>query len=1179
MVDIDADNRPEILTADESCRVIAFEHDGTFKWRAAQAIPIPTHQCWVSISVADLDRNGSLEIVAGRAVYNTSGTLLWTGAASHFGGSVGAQSVLADLDLDGNLEVIVGATAYRANGSIYWDRSSTFADAFVAVANLDNDPQAEVVFKPRLAFDTVALEHDGTTKWTSPWTVSSGGAPIIGNFDADPEPEIGIAGFNEYRVYEANGTIKYTLPIFDDSSGVTSATLFDFNNDGSAELVFADQTQFYIWRGSDGAELFKTTRYHSTAVESPIVADVDADGHADIVVGRTNYLASLAQGLVVYRGGDNNWANTRRIWSQPSYSITHVLDNLTVPTLFTPNWQTPGLNNFRLNTFLPGTESPTAAPDLTISFLRRTDTDFPAKTILSARAGNGGGTSAPSARVRFTLGSGGPTLCESDSGVALPPGAYQDVSCEWTLPSTGTQNIVAVIDPVNLINEGNESNNTAGASLVIGLGPQITVDDTTIRSRDAAIDLKWTPLSGAVSYNIYRRSATGSYALHRAAVTTANGSFADTGLTNNSVYWYNVRWLNAQGVESPLGTEGSAMPIPRTQRNDTAPTILSTPSTRARTGQQWRYLPNVSDPDAGDTKLFALVTAPTGLSINAATGEMLFTPGSNQAGLHRVLWSVTDSRSRVTSQGFNLFVETQVLNSPPVITSSAITSGNVGRSYSYALRATDPDAGDLLTYSLDAGPSGLTIHPSTGLLSWIPSAAQLGAHNVTARVRDLAGLFALQSFTIQVTNTNRQPIITSSAPTSVLVNNTYSYSPTASDPDGDPLSWAIVSGPSTATIQTASGLLLFTPTVTGPVNFTIRASDPIGGSAAQSFTVQVNAIANANPVFTSVPLTAVDLNAQYSYQATASDPDNNPLVFSLVSGPSGLSVSSTGLVQWTPTSTGLFAVSIRVQDNNGGSAVQSFNITVGPEDTTPPAITFNSPAPNASVNSDTTITGSISDTNLVSWRVEYQVPGAATWTLLNSGTAPVSNGVLGVLPVSGLSDNPYNVRVSAFDRRQGFARTLPLRVEAGLVRLGAFTLTSIDMRIPALQMPLDIQRVYDSTKPYSNDFGSGWALGFSNFDLRVDAAFNAFLNLPNGRRVSFQFTPTQDNPLFPTLTNSYTPPSGVYDKLENLDCPQFLGGSQGLLCLGGLTPFQQYAPATGASLPRTASHTPSGIAQ
>lgn len=1162
IADIDLDGRPEILTFDESCKVIAFEHDGTFKWRAANSVLTSLFgTCWSSVSVADLSKNGSPRIIAGKFVYDANGTLLWSGSASHLGGAAGANAAVADIDLDGNLDIVAGATAYRANGTLLWDRSASFNDSTVAIGNLDADPQAEIVLKPRIGFDLIVLEHDGTTKWTAPWNVIHAGMPTIGNFDSDPQPEIGVAGADEYRVYEANGTLKWSKPIDDGSSGMTSASIFDFDNDGSVEVVFADQSSFYIWRGSDGTELFKTPRIHATAIELPVVADVDADGHADIVVPRTNYLGNFAQGIVVYRGGGNNWANTRRLWNQPVYSINHINDNLTVPASFTPNWLVSGFNNFLVNAFLPGTASPNSAPDLTISSIRRTDNEFPAKTLLTARVGNGGGTTAQSSLTRFTLGAGGPTLCQTSTTILLAPGQYQDVTCEWLSPTAGTQNIVAAVDPLNAINEGNETNNTSAATLVIGLGPVSTVDDLTVRSRDAAIDLKWTPVPAAVSYNIYRRTATGTYSLLRAAYVNSLGAFADTALTNNTVYWYNVRWLNAQGVESPIGTEGSAMPIARTQRGDTAPTITSTPSTRARTLTQYSYLPAVSDPDPGDTKAFALIESPTGLTINPTTGQILFTPTALQGGTHRVLWQVTDSRSRITSQGFNLFVETQIINLAPIIISSAITTANVGRNYTATVRATDPDAGDLITYSLDTAPSGLSIHPSTGLLIWLPALNQLGPQSVTVRARDIMGFAATQSFQINVTNPNRQPTITSTPPTSVIVNNTLSYVATATDPDsGETLTWSIVTAPAGATINASSGQLLFTPTATGPINFNIRVTDLIGASSTQAFTVQVNAVANANPVFTSVAPTVADVNGLYAYQATATDPDNNPLFFSLVSGPSGMTVSATGLVQFTPTATGSAPVTLRVQDGLGGSATQSFVITINPEDNTPPTITYSSPSVNAIVSTDATIIGSVTDPNLVSWKLEYQATGTSAWTLINSGTTPVVNGALGVLPVSRLANNPYTLRVTAFDRRQGFALPLPVRVDAGQVRLGAFTLTNVDLRVPALQMPIEIRREYDSTRPYSNDFGQGWALGFSNFDLRVDAGFNVFLTMPNGRRVSFQFAPIQTNPLFPALTNNYAPPPGHYDKLENLDCADFFGGAQGFLCVTGLTPFQQYAP-------------------
>ncbi len=346
--DIDLDGRPEIVTMDEACQVIVFEHDGAFKWRGSVSV-VTAARCYGSPTIADLNRDGSPEIVAGRRVYSSSGTLLWTGTAQN-GGPWGPLSVAADIDGSGNLEVVAGPTAYDANGAIVYDRSSTYGEAYPAVANLDADPQAEIIFKPRSGTAMVVLEHDGTTKWAVPWVETGGGPPTVGNFDSDPEPEIGVAGSVTFRVYEANGTLKWSNPIIDSSSGVTSATLFDFDNDGITEVVFADQEYLYIWRGSDGAELFRTARVSNTAIDMPVVADVDGDGHADIIAPRSG-IGAGEQGIVTYRGIGLNWANTRRLWNQSAYSITNVLDDLRIPQTFTPNWLVPGLNNFRLNSF------------------------------------------------------------------------------------------------------------------------------------------------------------------------------------------------------------------------------------------------------------------------------------------------------------------------------------------------------------------------------------------------------------------------------------------------------------------------------------------------------------------------------------------------------------------------------------------------------------------------------------------------------------------------------------------------------------------------------------------------------------------------------------------------------------------------------------------------------------
>ncbi len=74
--------------------------------------------------------------------------------------------------------------------------------------------------------------------------------------------------------------------------------------------------------------------------------------------------------------------------------------------------------------------------------------------------------------------------------------------------------------------------------------------------------------------------------------------------------------------------------------------------------------------------------------------------------------------------------------------------------YTYDVEATDPD-GDALTYSLDAAPTGMTINPATGLISWPVTPGEAGEHNVVVRVTDPDGAFHTQSYTLRIIDPNK----------------------------------------------------------------------------------------------------------------------------------------------------------------------------------------------------------------------------------------------------------------------------------------------------------------------------------------------------------------------------------------------------------------------------------------
>ncbi len=1158
IADIDADGRPELITIDPFLRLLVLEHDGTLKWRSTQAVDGNA----TGVIAADLDRNGTIELIAGRNVFSSTGTRLWRGTAARGLGYAGhIASAVADLDLDGNLEVIAGPTAYRADGSIYWNKLNTPAtllDGPVAIANFDSDPNPEILIRPYGNNLVYLLEHDGTIKWSVSHAIHQtwGGQPAIGDVDGDGQPEFGIVDRFNYILYETDGSIKWSIPIFETTSGVTSSVIFDLNNDGSSEIIYADQQKFYILRGSDGFILNQFPHGSTTAGEGPSVADIDLDGHADILVVADIPLSGTGPGLRAYTGLNNNWANTRPVWNQDGFTITNVNDNLTIPTITTPNWLTPGLNNFRTNGFLPNSViQPNSAPDISVSLLRRLDANFPASTSLLARIGNGGSLPAPINRVEFRNGVGGPLLGALNTTRILNPGEYEDLAVTWLNPPSGQFNLVVTADTTNLIVEGSETNNQHAAQLIIGQGPFVTIDDLLPRAKDSGADLKWTPIPGAVSYNIYRRTPTGASTLLRGALITTTGAFSDQPLTNNSTYFYEVRWLNSLGQESRTGTESSVTPIPRTQRGDTPPSILTAPPTRGRTEAAYVYTPTVADPDPAEVLTWQITGAPAGMT-QSPTGRLNWLPGAGQGGTYRISITVRDTRSRTATQTFTLFIETQIVNTPPQLISTPLSSANVGRIYSYAVRATDADAGDILTYLLDNGPSGMTLNSTTGLIQWTPTAQ--GAFPVVLRVRDLSGATATQSFTINTQNLNRGPAFTSIPPTTANANSTYNYIPAATDPDaGDTIAFALLSAPTGMTLNPTTGVILWTPNTSqvGAHPISIEARDNIGAIATQSWTIVVASAVSVNspPVIFSEAVTQGRTNQPYAYDMNAFDPEGTTITYSLVTFPAGATINaSTGLISWTPqpSQVGPQAFIARAQDLQGAAALQNFTVTV--IDIPPATFELISPSVGTDLNRPVNIVATITDPNAggpsLTWTVVLKKPGVLDRQLA-TGTGTITAASIATIDPTLLANDAYTVVVTITKGFESIVRELPYTV-SGNLKLGQFTATIKDLTIPFVGVPLNITRIYDSIDTRSSDFGAGWRLGL--FGSVVDAptetplqgitpGAKVYVTTPDGRRVGFRFTPSAPSFLFPNVvTPAFTPDPGVFDKLDVPETSVFL---------------------------------------
>src|SRR5690606_19335122 len=150
------------------------------------------------------------------------------------------------------------------------------------------------------------------------------------------------------------------------------------------------------------------------------------------------------------------------------------------------------------------------------------------------------------------------------------------------------------------------------------------------------------------------------------------------------------------------------------------------------------------------------------------------------------------------------------------------------------------------------------------------------------------------------------------------------------------LTWAIVTGPEGAMIDGGTGVLLYTPTTVGQVTFTIEVSDLLGAYARQTFDVAIGAVANTPPVFTSTPVTTAEVDTLYAYAVHAEDPDGDAVAYTLLAGPSGMTLAPGGVLYWSPGggAGASVQVSVRAADPHGGAATQTFEIAVAPIDAT-----------------------------------------------------------------------------------------------------------------------------------------------------------------------------------------------------------------------------------------------------
>ncbi len=348
-----------------------------------------------------------------------------------------------------------------------------------------------------------------------------------------------------------------------------------------------------------------------------------------------------------------------------------------------------------------------------------------------------------------------------------------------------------------------------------------------------------------------------------------------------------------------------------------------------------------NDPD-GDALAFAGSNLPSGATLTDnmnSTATFAWMPAAAQTGAFpKVTVTVTDKGSPPQSATAQFTITVVDGNQPPVLAPIGARTASPGVPLAFQATATDPNPADTLTFSGGNLPAGAALTPA-GAFSWTPAGGLTGSFPVTVTVTDSGAPPQTDSetFNITVGGVNQPPVMAPIGARTVAEGQLLAFTASASDADGNALTFTGTNLPVGATLSPA-GAFGWTPDFTqaGSYGVTITVSDG-ASTAAEKFTITVGDV-NRPPVLAPSPIgdRTVAAGQSLTIAITASDPDGGALSFGSANLPSGATLAPNGAnaasFKWTPTAAqaGSYPnVSIAVSDGDLSDA-EMFTITVTP---------------------------------------------------------------------------------------------------------------------------------------------------------------------------------------------------------------------------------------------------------
>ncbi|MBQ4864775.1 tandem-95 repeat protein, partial [Pseudoalteromonas sp. MMG013] len=305
----------------------------------------------------------------------------------------------------------------------------------------------------------------------------------------------------------------------------------------------------------------------------------------------------------------------------------------------------------------------------------------------------------------------------------------------------------------------------------------------------------------------------------------------------------------------------------------------------------------------------AIVTQPINGQVSiGSSGAITYTANANFFGEDTFTYTVDDQEG-LTSNAATVTMTVSSVNDAPVISGSPALNTNEDALFTFTPTARDDDQ-DNLSFSITNQPLWATFDSTTGTLSGTPTNSDVGSYvGIVISVSDSQLSDALPEFTLTVNNVNDAPVIAGSPALSVLQDESYTFTPQASDEDSTSLTFTITGLPNWASFDEATGSLTGTPSrdnVGVYSGIQISVSDGQLSASLERFDLVVEAV-NAAPTSSNIQATVTE-DANTSFSAVVEDIDNDQLTININTQPQNGTLSVQGDVFTYQPFTNFFGV-------------------------------------------------------------------------------------------------------------------------------------------------------------------------------------------------------------------------------------------------------------------------------